>query len=180
MSRLNVVLLLLVGVLAGGLGVTLLNRGPAPVSDDHVRSVVSEMLAADTEAQQPPTLDTAQVNALIEDFLMNDPAILERMSAKLGEGRRVAQRAAQAEVIAANHTEIYEGAGNVVLGNPEGDVTLVEMFDYNCSYCRNALPDLATLIAEDPNLKVILKEFPILSEGSIEAAKVAVLVNENE
>ena len=57
-----------------------------------------------------------------------------------------------------------------------GDVTLVEMFDYNCGYCRGALPDLATLIAEDPNLKVILKEFPILSKDSVDAARVAVLV----
>ena len=59
-----------------------------------------------------------------------------------------------------------------------GDVTLVEMFDYNCGYCRGALPDLATLIAEDPNLKVILKEFPILSKDSVDAARVAVLVSQ--
>ena len=59
-----------------------------------------------------------------------------------------------------------------------GDVTLVEMFDYNCGYCRGALPDLATLIAEDPNLKVVLKEFPILSKDSVDAARVAVLVSQ--
>jgi protein-disulfide isomerase len=63
-----------------------------------------------------------------------------------------------------------------VLGNPQGDVTLVEMFDYNCTYCRSAMPDMATLLAEDPNLKVILKEFPILSQESIDAARVSVLV----
>ena len=51
------------------------------------------------------------------------------------------------------------------------------MFDYNCGYCRGALPDLAALMAEDPGLKVILKEFPSSSDGSVEAAKVAVLVN---
>ena len=65
-----------------------------------------------------------------------------------------------------------------MLGNPDGDVTLVEMFDYNCGYCRGALPDLATLIAEDPNLRVVLKEFPILSKSSVDAARVAVLVGE--
>jgi protein-disulfide isomerase len=54
------------------------------------------------------------------------------------------------------------------------------MFDYNCTYCRQALPDIATLLAEDPKLKLILKEFPILSPGSIEAAKVAALVNEDK
>jgi protein-disulfide isomerase len=110
---------------------------------------------------------------------MSDPSILQRMSDKLTEVKRVAARAAQRNLIQANYAAIYDDAGNVILGNPKGDVTLVEMFDYNCGYCRQALPDLATLMAEDPNLKVILKEFPILSEGSVEAAKVAVLVSEN-
>ncbi len=74
------------------------------------------------------------------------------------------------------HAAIYDDPDHIVLGNPNGDVTLVEMFDYNCGYCRGALPDLATLIAEDPNLSVILKEFPILSKESVDAARVAVLV----
>jgi protein-disulfide isomerase len=59
-----------------------------------------------------------------------------------------------------------------------GDVTLVEFFDYNCGYCRAALPDMAALLAEDPNLRIVLKEFPILSNESIDAARVAVLVGE--
>lgn len=67
-----------------------------------------------------------------------------------------------------------------MLGNPNGDVTLVELFDYNCGYCRSALPDLATLMAEDPNLRIILKEFPILSQGSVDAAKVAVVVGRDK
>jgi len=59
-------------------------------------------------------------------------------------------------------------------------VTLVEFFDYNCGYCRSALPDLATLLAEDPNLRVIFKEFPILSNESIDAARIAVLVGDSD
>ena len=81
--------------------------------------------------------------------------------------------------ITAHSTEIYQSADNVILGNPKGDVTLVEMFDYNCVYCRQALPDMAELMQADPNLKVILKQFPILSSGSVDAAKVAVLVGAN-
>ncbi len=179
MSRLSFGLVLLVGILAGGLGVALIDRGPAPLSDTDVRGIITEMIAADKAGAAPPELDTAQLNAMVEDYLMSDPAILERMSAKLSAAKKVAQREAQAKLIAANYSAIYDDAGNVVLGNPDGDVTLVEMFDYNCTYCRGALPDLATLLDEDPNLKVILKEFPILSDGSVEAAKVAVLVNED-
>ena len=61
----------------------------------------------------------------------------------------------------------------MVLGNPKGDVTLVEFFDYNCGYCKRALKDLQTLIKEDKNLRVVLKEYPILSEGSAEAAQIS-------
>jgi protein-disulfide isomerase len=179
MSRLSFGLVLIVGILAGGLGVSLLDRGPQPLGDTQVRGIISEMLAADKARAAPPELDPAQLNAQIENYLMDDPAILDRMSAKLSAAKKVAERQAEAKLIAANYSAIYDDSGNVVLGNPNGDVTLVEMFDYNCGYCRRAVPDMAALLAEDPNLKVILKEFPILSEGSVEAAKVAVLVNED-
>jgi protein-disulfide isomerase len=175
MSRLSFGLVLIVGILAGGLGVSLLDRGPAPLEPTDVRGIVSEMLA-----DAPQELDPVQLNALVEDFLMSDPTILERMTSKLSAAKKVAQREAQAQLIAANYAAIYDDAGNVILGNPDGDVTLVEMFDYNCGYCRQAVPDMAALIAEDPNLKIILKEFPILSDGSVEAAKVAILVAEDE
>jgi protein-disulfide isomerase len=179
MSRLSFALVLLVGILAGGLGVSLLDRGPAPLTDTDVRGIIGEMIAADKAGTAPPELDVAEVNTLVEEFLMSDPTILDRMSVKLAAAKKVAQREAQAKLIQANYSAIYDDAGNVILGNPDGDVTLVEMFDYNCGYCRSALPDLATLMAEDPGLKVILKEFPILSEGSVDAAKVAVLVAED-
>jgi protein-disulfide isomerase len=180
MSRLSFALVLVVGILAGGLGVSLLDRGPAPLGDADIRGIVGEMLAADKAGAAPPELDPVQLNALVEDFLMDDPTILERMSAKLTAARRVAERQAQADLIAANHAAIYDDAGDVILGNPNGDVTLVEMFDYNCGYCRQAVPDLAALIAEDPNLRVILKEFPILSDASVDAAKIAILVAEDD
>jgi protein-disulfide isomerase len=63
-----------------------------------------------------------------------------------------------------------------VVGNPDGDVTLVEFFDYNCGYCKRALPDLMGLMKDDPKLRVVLKEFPVLGPGSVEAAQVAVAV----
>jgi protein-disulfide isomerase len=64
----------------------------------------------------------------------------------------------------------------VVLGNAKGDVTLVEFFDYNCGFCKGALPQMMSLLKDDTNLRVVLKEFPVLGPGSVEASKVAVAV----
>jgi protein-disulfide isomerase len=61
-----------------------------------------------------------------------------------------------------------------VLGNPQGNVTMVEFFDYNCGFCKRAMSDMLDLIKSDGNLKFVLKEFPVLGEGSVEAARVAV------
>ena len=63
-----------------------------------------------------------------------------------------------------------------MLGNPHGDVTFVEFFDYNCGYCKRAMSDMLTLLKDDPKLKVVLKEFPVLGPGSVEAAQVAIAV----
>ncbi len=72
---------------------------------------------------------------------------------------------------------LFNSARQVVLGNPKGSVTLVEFFDYNCGYCKRAHADMVQLLDEEPELRMVLKEFPVLGEGSVEAAKVAVAVN---
>jgi protein-disulfide isomerase len=179
MSRLSIVLVLLVGLLAGGLGVSLLRPQAPGLGDSDVRAIVAEMQAK--AAMPAPSMamgdaDAGKVDKLVQDFLMGNPMILDQMNAKLSAQKEVAQRQAEKDVIDANKAQIYDAADNVVLGNPKGDVTLVEMFDYNCTYCRGALPDLAQLMTDDHNLRVILKQFPILSSGSVDAARVALLV----
>jgi protein-disulfide isomerase len=187
MSRVTLVLVALVAVLAGTLGYSTLNK-PAPQTDTAaVQALIDEAIAnydarrtADLAAApaEVAQIDPTQLNPMIESFLMGDPKILQRMSVALDSTMRAEERAKAGTAIATMRDKIFNDPGQVVLGNPEGDVTLVEFFDYNCGYCRNALPDLATLLAEDPNLRVVLKEFPILSNESIDAARVAVLVGE--
>ena len=80
------------------------------------------------------------------------------------------------EAIASNAAALFSSPHQVTLGNPHGDVTLVEFFDYSCGFCKRALPDMLTLIKDDPNLKIVLKELPILGPGSAEAARVAIAV----
>jgi len=200
MSRTTLLLVLILGLLAGGVGVTVFRPtineaqvreiaqavvAETPKAESLDKSAV-ETIVADFLANQPkqntPTdmaeLDPRKLNPMIESYLMDNPSILQRVSDKLQQ-EVVAKRKEETRTqLAALKTEIYDDPGHIVLGNPNGDVTLVEMFDYNCGYCRQALPDLATLLDEDPNLRVILKEFPILSQGSVEAARVAVQVSE--
>src|SRR5205085_10250122 len=75
-----------------------------------------------------------------------------------------------------NSDAIFNSPRQVVAGNPQGDVTFVEFFDYNCGYCKRAMTDMFDMIKADPKLKVVLKEFPVLGPGSVEAARVAVAV----
>jgi protein-disulfide isomerase len=78
--------------------------------------------------------------------------------------------------VVSNAMQLFTSKHQVTLGNPNGDVTLVEFFDYSCGYCKRALPDMLALIKDDPKLKIVLKEFPILGPGSLDAAQVAVAV----
>src|SRR5690606_2919987 len=67
----------------------------------------------------------------------------------------------------------YRNPNSSVAGDPNGDITVVEFFDFNCGYCRRGLPEVQKLIASDAKVRVVFKELPILSKGSEEAAKVA-------
>jgi protein-disulfide isomerase len=187
MSRVTLALVALVGILAGALGYAAVSR-PAPQTDAvAVQALIDEAISAYdakrlVEASAAPqdvaAIDPETLNPLIESYLMSDPKILQRMSVALDTTLQAEERSQATTAIASMQEAIFNDPGQVVLGNPQGDVTLVEFFDYNCGYCRAALPDMATLLAEDPNLRVVLKEFPILSNESIDAARVAVLVGD--
>ena len=78
--------------------------------------------------------------------------------------------------VRSNAAALLNSARQVTVGNPDGDVTLVEFFDYNCGYCKRALGDMLEMMKADPKLRVVLKEFPVLGKGSAEAAQVAIAV----
>jgi protein-disulfide isomerase len=93
------------------------------------------------------------------------------------EKKQASDEAAKHEAaVKDNAQEIFNSPRQVVTGNPQGDVTFVEFFDYNCGYCKRAMTDMFDLIKHDAKLKVVLKEFPVLGPGSVEAARVAVAV----
>lgn len=126
-------------------------------------------------AVAPP--ERAALERLVHDYVVQNPEIL--LEAQKALQKKQADRdAAEAREKLASKPETLENSRlQAVLGNPDGDVTLVEFFDYNCGYCRRALGDVNALIEKDPKLKVVLKEFPILGRGSAEAAQVSAAVN---
>ncbi len=116
------------------------------------------------------------IEAIIRDYLMTNPEIIRDAINELQRKQDEAEQVAQTKAISENTDLIFNSDKQIVLGNPNGDVTLVEFFDYNCAYCRRAQADMAELIDNDPQLRVVLKEFPVLGDGSVQAAQVSAAV----
>jgi protein-disulfide isomerase len=118
-----------------------------------------------------------EIEAIIKDYLMKHPEVIRDAMEELQRKQEAEAAAAQISAIEDNRDALFSSKRQVVLGNPDGDVTLVEFFDYNCGYCKRAHADMVKLIENDKNVKIVLKEFPVLGEGSVEAAQVAAAVN---
>jgi len=130
--------------------------------------------SADTAAAP---LDRAAVETIVREYLLANPEILQEAFAALERKQAAEQEAQRVAAITDQRDVIFNSSRQVVLGNAEGKVTLVEFFDYNCGYCKRAMGDLTRLLKERPELRVVLKEFPVLGRGSTEAAQVAIAVN---
>jgi protein-disulfide isomerase len=127
------------------------------------------------------------IQQIIKDYLVSHPEVVQQVlvealrnrppGAASPAGAAVAPAAAdKSALVKGNAAALFGSKRQVTLGNPQGDVTLVEFFDYACGFCKRALSDTVELLKSDPKLKVVLKEFPILGPGSLEAARVAVAV----
>ncbi|WP_298498496.1 DsbA family protein [uncultured Maritimibacter sp.] len=123
-------------------------------------------------------LTEERIKELALQAIRENPQIIMEAVQLLEAEQAAAQADAQAEVLK-NQRELLERDPNApVLGNPDGDVTVVEFFDYNCPYCKRAMAEVQGLIAADPNVRLVYREWPILGEGSVFAAKAALAARE--
>jgi protein-disulfide isomerase len=124
------------------------------------------------DAEMTPS-QRAAIEAVIHDYLMNNPDILIEAlrSAEEKLNREADVKASKA--LSSRHGEIFDDPATPVGGNPRGDVTVVEFFDYRCPYCKQVLPSLQTLLKEDRQLRFIYKEMPVLGAPSVVAAHAA-------
>lgn len=115
--------------------------------------------------------DRAAIEQVVQDYLMAHPEVLPSAMAEL-------ERKQGADQLAGVRDQVEKPVPGAVLGNPAGTVTLVEFTDYACSYCRRSNADVAALIAANPDLKVVVRELPILSPQSADAARMALAAAE--
>jgi len=114
-----------------------------------------------------------EIESIIRDYLLQHPEVLiEAMRAAEEKVKTEAGEKAKQALIARG-SEIFDDPGTPVGGNPKGDVTLVEFFDYRCPYCKQVQPRLKELLAGDHQLRIAYKEFPILGSVSVAAARAA-------
>lgn len=145
------------------------------------RFLVGLALAASFTSMAPAARADEQLNrpaieAIVKDYLMRHPEVITEAINAMQAKQAADEAERQKKTLADNQDSIINAPQNAVLGNPKGDVTLVEFFDYNCGYCKRGLADMLKLLQTDKNLKVVLRDYPILTPGSIEAADVALAV----
>jgi protein-disulfide isomerase len=121
--------------------------------------------------------DQVRIEKTVRDYLTKNPEVLVEMTNELDKRQAAEQEAQQEKTISENADAIFRSPMAHVVGNPSGDVSLVEFFDYNCGYCRKAMPDVVKLVKDDGKIRLVLKELPIFGEDSEAAAKLALASN---
>lgn len=115
----------------------------------------------------------AEIGEIVRQYLLDHPEVLLEVSKALEAKQQAAEAEQRSGVMKASADQIFRSPEDFVAGNPEGDVTVVEFFDYNCGWCKKSFPEVTKLIEQDKKLRVVLKEFPIFGGDSDYAAKAA-------
>lgn len=158
MPRLHTLCWLAVALLALGLARHADAQSPPP-------PVVADVAPGFTAAQR------AEILSILRSALRDDPSLLREALAGLDEADRRDRAQAQRAAIAQNATALFRDAADPSKGNPRGDLTIVEFFDARCGYCKQMHPTMEALLRRDPNIRVILKDLPILGPASVVASR---------
>ncbi|MEO0936859.1 MAG: DsbA family protein [Pseudomonadota bacterium] len=132
--------------------------------------------AAALELDEMSAEERAAFGDAVRAYLLANPQVIFEAVAIFEQQQAAAEARADLELVAQNRAALFEDARSWVGGNPEGDITLVEFLDYKCGFCKRAHSELAQLLEADGNIRLIVKEFPILGEQSVTAARFALAV----
>jgi protein-disulfide isomerase len=115
-----------------------------------------------------------EMESIIKDYLMANPELLREMGQLLEQKEKLAENEQRKGALVSNAEQIFRDKTDYVAGNPKGNVTMVEFFDYNCGWCKKGFPEVLSMIESDKDLRFVLKEFPIFGEDSEYAARAAI------
>jgi protein-disulfide isomerase len=124
------------------------------------------------------TASRSEMEQVVHDYLMKNPQVILEAMQKYQEDQSKREIDAIREGVKNNETELFHEPNPIVVGNPNGDVTMVEFFDYHCAYCKKVRDEIVKLLNEDGKIRLVMKEFPILSPESEMAARAAIAANE--
>ena len=130
------------------------------------------VLAESTPKALTPAQEQA-IRKLVRDYLIKNPEIIVEAMQKLREKRLQAERDRIGKMLVAYRKQIFENPQSPIAGNPKGDVTIVEFFDYQCGYCKAVMDRLLKTVKGDGKIRLVFKEFPILGPNSVFAARAA-------
>jgi protein-disulfide isomerase len=114
-----------------------------------------------------------EIGRLVREYLLANPEVLVEASAELEKRRKIEQEAARSQVLSEQKGQIFRSPHDFVLGDENAKITVVEFFDYNCGWCKRALTEINKFTEKDPNVRIVMKEFPIFGDNSQFAAKAA-------
>lgn len=135
------------------------------------------LLASPVQAIDLTSMSDAERTAFraeVRAYLLDNPEVIIEAVNLLEERQASAKAQDDMALVAMNADDLFDDGYSWVGGNPEGDITLVEFLDYRCGYCRRAMPEVEKLIAADGNIRLIVKELPILGENSMISSRFAV------
>jgi len=115
----------------------------------------------------------AEIGTIVREYLLQNPDVLLEVSQELERRQQAGEDEKRKAALAANAKELFHSPADLVAGNPQGSVTMVEFFDYNCAWCKKSVSEVLRLLETDKDLRLVLKEFPIFGEHSEYAARAA-------
>ncbi len=162
----------------------LFNRGLAVLAAIVLAFGGTALLAPSAQAQSAPgpsafsDTQRAELQRMVHDYILENPEVVMEALTRLQARQEQADEQQQRQQVASSSAQLFRSTDSPVMGNPNGDVTLVEFFDYQCGYCKRVFESVVQLSNSDPNLRIVLKEFPILGPASVTAARAALAARE--
>lgn len=164
-------------IILGLAGLLTLAASPAPATQPNAPVKLAQAApatpAVPAAASSFSDAQRTEIEGLIKSYLLNHPEVMVEVSKELEKRQASTQAETNKKVIIERKASIFRAPADFVYGNPQGQITVVEFFDYNCGWCKKAVDEINKLVKADPQVRVVFKELPIFGEASTVAAKAA-------